>query len=494
MSVTVEKLEKNMAKLTIEVPVEEVAAAEVRAYNKNKGKITVPGFRKGKAPRNIIEKLYGADVFMEEAVNDVLPGAYEAACKESGLEVVSRPVLDYIQIEHGKNLIVTATVAVKPEVKLGEYKGLEVERESTEVSEDEVLAEIKKEQEKNATLRDVEDRPVLDYIQVEHGKNLIVTALVAVKPEVKLGEYKGLEVERESTEVTEDEVLAEIKKEQEKNATLRDVDDRAVQDGDTVNLNYAGTVDGVAFDGGTAENQELVIGSHHFIPGFEEQMVGMNIGEEKDLNVTFPEEYSAKDLAGKAAVFHVKVNSISVKELPELNDEFASEVSEFETLDAYKEDVKAKLTARKEEAARSALENAVLAKAVENAEMEIPAPMIESQAEDMVNEFGERLQMQGMRLEQYLQYTGMTMPQIIDQYKDQAKKRIEGRLVLEAIVDAEKIEVTEEDVEEGYKKLAERYSMEADKVKEFFDEESLENYKKDLATQKALDLLVAEAK
>ncbi len=426
MSVTVEKLEKNMAKLTITVSVEDVAAAELRAYNKNKGQISIPGFRKGKAPRSIIEKIYGADVFMEDAINDVLPDAYEKACKESGLEIVSRPVLDYIQVEHGKELIVAATVAVKPEVTLGEYK--------------------------------------------------------------------GLEVERQSVEVTEDEILAEIRKEQDKNATLRDVDDRPVQEGDTVNLNYAGTVDGVAFDGGTAENQELVIGSHHFIPGFEEQMVGMNLNEEKDLNVTFPEEYGAKELAGKAAVFHVKVNSISVKELPELNDEFASEVSEFETLEAYKEDVRTKLTARKEETAKEALENAVLAKAVENAQMEIPAPMIESQAEDMVKEFGERLQMQGMRLEQYLQYTGMTMGQIVDQYKDQAKKRIEGRLVLEAIVAAEKLEVTEEDMEEGIRKLAERYSMEADKVREFFDEESMENYKKDLATQKALDLIVAAAK
>ena len=230
MSVTVEKLEKNMAKLTITVSVEDVAAAELRAYNKNKGQISIPGFRKGKAPRSIIEKIYGADVFMEDAINDVLPDAYEKACKESGLEIVSRPVLDYIQVEHGKELIVAATVAVKPEVTLGEYK--------------------------------------------------------------------GLEVERQSVEVTEDEILAEIRKEQDKNATLRDVDDRPVQEGDTVNLNYAGTVDGVAFDGGTAENQELVIGSHHFIPGFEEQMVGMNLNEEKDLNVTFPEEYGATELAG----------------------------------------------------------------------------------------------------------------------------------------------------------------------------------------------------
>ena len=426
MSVTVEKQEKSMVKLTIEVPAEEVAAAEQRAYNKNKSKIAVPGFRKGKAPRSIIEKMYGPDVFLEEAVNDILPDAYEAACKESGLEITSRPVLDYTQVEHGKSLIFVATVATKPEVTLGEYKGLEVD----------------------------------------------------VKP----------------AEVTDEDVEAELKKEQEKNSTLRDVDDRPVQEGDTVTLNYAGTVDGVAFEGGTANEQDLVIGSHQFIPGFEEQMVGMNIDEERDLHVTFPTEYHAKELAGKDAVFHVKVLSISEKELPELNDEFASDVSEFDTLDAYKEDLKKKLLEKKEKEAKTEKENAVLAKAVENASMEIPDPMIESQAEDMVQEFGERLQMQGMQLEQYLKYTGMSMKQIVDQYKEQAKKRIEGRLVLEAIVKAEGIEATEEDVEEGLKKLADDYKMELDKVRGFFDDESMVSYKKDLATQKALDLLVAESK
>ena len=425
-SVTGEMQEKNMAKLTIEVPAAELAAAEQRAYNKNKGKIAVPGFRKGKAPRSIIEKLYGPDVFLEEAVNDVLPDAYEAACKESGLEIVSRPVLDYTQVEHGKSLIVVATVAVKPEVTLGQYKGLEV------------------------------DVP--------------------------------------AAEVTDEEVEAELKKEQEKNSTLRDVDGRPVQEGDTVTLNYAGTVDGVPFEGGTAEEQELTIGSHRFIPGFEEQMVGMNIDEERDLSVKFPEEYHAKELAGKDAVFHVKVLSISEKDLPELNDEFASDVSEFETLAEYKEDLRKKLLEKKEAEAKTAKENAVLEKAAQNASMEIPDPMIESQAEDMVNEFGERLQMQGLQLEQYLKYTGMSMKQIVDQYKDQAKKRIEGRLTLEAIVKAENIEVTEEDVEAGLKKLADDYQMEMDKVRGFFDEESMVSYRKDLATQKALDLIVAEAK
>lgn len=426
MSVTVENLEKNMAKLTIEIPVEEVAKAEQRAYNKSKHQINVPGFRKGKAPRNIVEKIYGADIFMEDAVNDLLPTAYEEAVKESGLEIVSRPQIDYVQVEHGQPLIVTATVAVKPEVKLGKYKGLKLDLTAPEVTEEDILAELKREQEKNATMKDVEDRPV--------------------------------------------------------------------QEGDTVTLDYAGSIDGVPFEGGTAEEQELTIGSGHFIPGFEDQMIGMEIGEERDLHVTFPEEYGAKELAGKEAVFHVKVHAISEKELPELNDEFASEVSEFETLEAYKEDIRTKLQERKEKAFVQEKENAALEAAVKNAEMEIPQAMIDSQAEDMVNEFGERLQMQGMRLEQYLQFTGMSMSQIVDQYKDQAKKRIEGRLVLEAIVEAEKIEINDEDREKGYQELAERYGMEADKVKDFFDEESLSGYDKDLATQKALDLLVAKAK
>ena len=426
MSVTVENLEKNMAKLTITVPAEEMTKAQQRAYEKSKKQIAVPGFRKGKAPRHIVEKIYGADIFVEDAINDVLPGAYEEAVKESGLEVVSRPSID--------------------------------------------------------------------YVQAEHDKDLIVTALVAVKPEVKLGKYKGVKLNVEEAVVTEEDIAEELKKEQDRNATMKDVDDRPVQDGDTVNLDYAGTIDGVAFAGGTAAAQDLVIGSGHFIPGFEEQMVGMKLGEEKDLKVTFPEEYGAKELAGKEAVFHVKVNSISEKELPALDDEFASEVSEFDTLEAFKEDIRGKLQEKKNEQTKQAKENAALQKAVEAAEMDIPQAMIDSQAEDMVQEFGERLQMQGMRLEQYLQFTGMSMSQIVDQYKEQAKKRIEGRLVLEAIVEAEKIEVTQEDQEEGMKKLAEQYGMEVEKVRDFFDEESLESYKKDLATQKALDLLVSSAK
>ncbi|MBQ5952941.1 MAG: trigger factor [Lachnospiraceae bacterium] len=425
MSVSVERLEHNLAKLTIEIPAEEVAAAEERAYQKNRSKINIPGFRKGKAPKKMIENMYGADVFMEDAVNDLLPDAYEEACNESGLEIMSRPEIDYKQVEHGKAIIVDAVVAVKPEVKLGEYKGLHADVEEPAVTEEELTARLKEEQEKNAAESDVEGRPV--------------------------------------------------------------------KEGDTVHLDYAGTIDGVPFEGGTAQDQELVIGSHSFIEGFEEQMVGMNIGEEKDLNVTFPEAYHAAELAGKPAVFHVKVNAISEKILPELDDEFASEVSEFETLDAYKESLKEEILKSKQELAKTEKENKLLEKAVENAEMDIPDMMIESQAEDLVRDFGQRLEMQGLRLEQYLQYTGMTMPQMVEQYKEQAKKRIQGRLVLEAIAKAEGLEATEEDLENEYKKMAEQYSMEVEKVKEYMGSQE-DGVKEDLATQKALDLLVAEAK
>ena len=426
MSVSVEKMEHNLAKLTIEIPAEEVAAAEERAYQKNRSKINIPGFRKGKAPKKMIEHMYGADVFMEDAVNDLLPDAYEAACKESGLEIVSRPEID--------------------------------------------------------------------YKQVEHGKAIVVDAVVAVKPEVKLGEYKGLSVDVAPAEVTDEDLEAELKKAQDQNAVESDVEGRALKEGDTAHLDYAGTVDGVAFDGGTAENQTLVIGSHSFIDGFEDQMIGMNIGEEKDLNVTFPENYGEKSLAGKAAVFHVKLNGISEKILPELDDEFASEVSEFETLEEYKADGKAKLLEKKQEEAKTAKENALAEKAVENAEMDIPEMMIESQAEDMVRDFGQRLQMQGMQLEQYMKFTGMTMPQLVEQYKATAKKRIQTRLVLEAIANAESLEATEEDLDAEYKKMAEQYGMEIDQIKQYMGEEDAKTMKQDLAVQKALDLLLAEAK
>ena len=427
MSVSVERMEHNLAKLTIEIPVEEVAAAEERAYQKNRSKINIPGFRKGKAPKKMIENMYGADVFMEDAVDELLPDAYEAACKESGLEIVSRPEIDYKQVAHGKALIVDAVVAVKPEVKLGEYKGLHADVAEAEVTDEEIEEELKKQQDQNATENDVEDRPL--------------------------------------------------------------------KEGDTANLDYAGTVDGVAFDGGTAEGQTLVIGSHSFIDGFEDQMIGMNVGEEKDLNVTFPEEYHAKELAGKPAVFHVKLNGISEKILPELDDEFAAEVSEFETLAEYKDSIRADLLKKKQDSAKAEKENKLLEKAVENAEMDIPAMMIDSQAEDMVRDFGQRLQMQGLSIDQYMQYTGMTMPQMVEQNKEAAKKRIQGRLVLEAIAKAENLEATEEDLEAEFKRLAEEYKMEVEKVKEYFgNDDSINSVKEDLATQKALDLLLAKAK
>ena len=427
MSVKVEKLEHNMVRLTVEVPAEQLAAAEDRAYNRQKGKIALPGFRKGKAPRSLIEKMYGPDIFIEDAVNDVLPDAYEAAVKESGLTVVSHPELDYVQVEHGKDLIVNATVAVKPEVTLGEYKGLSVELE---------------------------------------GK----------------------------ADVTDEDILAVIDKEREKNSYVEDITDRPVQEGDTVNLDYAGSVDGVPFDGGTAEGQDLVIGSHSFIPGFEEQMIGMAVDEEKDLNVTFPEEYHAKELAGKAAVFHVKVNSIGLKVLPELDDEFASDVSEFGTLEEYKASVRKELEESKAKDLKREKEDKLLEAAVKNAVMDIPEVMIQEEAESQVREFGQRLESQGLKLEQYLQYTGMTMPQIVEQYKENAQKRIAGRLVLEAIAKAEGLEATEEDVQAEYQRLADSYSMDLETVKGYFAEESVASLKEDLATQKALDLLYENAK
>ena len=425
MSHTYEKVSGNKAKLTFTVPAEQFDEAMQKAYLKMRGRINVPGFRKGKAPRSLIERMYGEGVFYEDAFDMIFPEIYQEAVKAEDIHPVDQPNIDIDEIGAGKELKFHLEVFVRPDVELGEYKGLSVEAEQQKVSDAMIDARIAQDQDNASRTIDVEDRPV--------------------------------------------------------------------QEGDTVNLDYAGTVDGVAFAGGTAEKQTLKIGSHQFIEGFEEQMIGMNIGEEKDLNVTFPEAYHAKDLAGKAAVFHVKLNGISEKVLPELNDEFASEVSEFETLEAYKADVKAKLLEKKQADVKTAKENALTEKAVENAEMDIPAVMIESQAEDMVRDFGQRLQMQGMKLEQYMQYTGMTMPQMVDQYKDQAKKRIQGRLVLEAIAKAEGLEATEEDLENEYKKMAEQYSMEVEKVKEYMGSQE-DGVKEDLATQKALDLLVAEAK
>lgn len=426
MSVKVETLEKNMAKLTVEVPAEELEKAIQSAYNKQKAKISIPGFRKGKVPRQMVEKMYGAGFFYEDAANILIPGAYEKAADESGVEIVSRPVIDIVQIEKGKPFIFTAEVAVKPEVTLGAYK--------------------------------------------------------------------DIEVEKADLEVTDEEVAAELEKEREKNARTISVEDRAVENGDMIMLDFEGSVDGVPFEGGKGENYPLTIGSGAFIPGFEEQLVGAELGKELDVNVTFPAEYQAAELAGKAAVFKCVVNEIKVKELPELDDDFAQDVSKFDTLDEYKEDVKAKLAETKAAAAKRAKEDAVIEKIIENAEMDIPEAMIDTQARQLVDDFARRIQGQGLSFEQYLQFTGMTLDAAIEQMKPQAVKRIQSRLVLEAVVKAENIEVSEEDVKAEIAKMAETYKMEADKLTEIMSDDEKAQIKMDMAIEKAVDLVTEAAK
>lgn len=426
MSVQVERLEKNMAKLTIEVAPEELEKAIEGAYQKNKGKISVPGFRKGKVPRQMIERMYGKEVFYEDAVNALIPEAYEKAVDECEEEIVSSPKIE--------------------------------------------------------------------VAQVEAGKPFIFTAEVALKPEVKLGKYKGVKVEKADTEVTDEEVDKEIDKERESNARNIDVTDRAVKDGDIVTLDFEGFVDGTAFEGGKGENYPLTIGSGTFIPGFEEQLVGAEIGKETEVNVTFPEDYQAEDLKGKAAVFKCTVKEIKEKELPTLDDEFASEVSEFETLAEYKADIRGRLEERKAKAAREAKEAAVIEEIIKDSDMEIPEAMIETQQRQMIDEFAQRIQMQGLTLEQYFQFTGASYDQMIEQVKPQAEKRIQSRLVLEAVAAAEKIEATEEDYEEELKSMAEAYQMEVDKVKELLPEKSVQQIKEDIAVKKAAEFVVDNAK
>ena len=425
MSVQVEKLEKNMAKLTIEVPAEELDKAIEQAYQKNKGKMSIPGFRKGKVPRQMIEKMYGKEVFYEDAANILIPSAYEAAYDECTEEIVSSPVIDVVQIEAGKPFIFTAEVALKPEVKLGKYKGVEV-----------------------------------DKIEVE---------------------------------VTAEEVEAAVEKEREANARTVVVEDRAVKDGDNTVIDFEGFVDGEAFEGGKGENYPLTIGSGAFIPGFEEQVVGAEIGKEIDVNVTFPEEYHADELAGTPAVFKVTVKEIKEKQLPELDDEFASEVSEFDTLAEYKEDVQKKLAEKKEADAKNAKEDAVIDAIVADAEMEIPDAMIETQQRQMVNDFAQRMQMQGLSMDQYFQFTGLTAERMLEQVKPQAEKRIKSRLVLEAIVAAENLEASEEDYEKELQRMADAYQMEIDKVKDIMGENEKKQIMLDLAIAKAVEMVVAEA-
>lgn len=426
MSLQVEKLEKNMAKITVEVPSEQFEKALTAAFNKNKSRFNIPGFRKGKAPQAMVEKMYGVEVLYEDAINEALDATYGDAVTESGLEVVSRPEIDVVQVEKGKELIYTATVAVKPEVTLGEYK--------------------------------------------------------------------GIEVEKASAEVTDEDIEAELKKVQEQNSRLITVEDRAVEDGDQTVIDFEGSVDGTPFEGGKGEDYPLTIGSHSFIDTFEEQLIGKNIGEECEVHVTFPEEYHAKELAGKPAVFKVTVKEIKRKELPELNDEFAGEVSEFETLEEYKNDVKSKLSLKKQKDAATENENHVVDKVVENAQMDIPEPMIDSQVNNMVNDYARRMQSQGLSLEQYMQFTGMTSETLKEQMKPQAVKRIQTRLVLEAIVKAENITVSDEAVEKEIADMAESYKMEVAQIKEYMGENGIEQMKEDLAVQEAVDFLVAEAK
>ena len=426
MSVQVEKLEHNMAKLTIEVPETELEAAIEKAYQKQKKSISLPGFRKGKAPRVMIEKMYGKGVFLEDAANSLIPVQYSLAAGESGLEIVSQPTIDVTQLEPGKPFIFTAEVAVKPEVTLGEYKGVEVEKQNTEVLEEEIDAEIFKERESNSRMIDVEDR--------------------------------------------------------------------AVENGDTVNLDFEGFVDGEPFEGGKGEGYPLVIGSNTFIPGFEEQLIGANIDEEKEVNVIFPEDYQAEELKGKAAVFKCKVNRIQKKELPEVDDEFAKDVSEFDTLEEYKADIRKKLAEEKEKDAQRAKEDAVINKIIETSEMDIPDAMVDAQIDQMADDFGRRMQSQGLSLEQYFQFTGLTMEKLRDELKPQALKRIQTRLVLEKIAEVEEIQPTEEQVDEEIKKMAEMYNMEADKLKEMIGEYEMDQMKKDMAVQQAVTLVADAAK
>lgn len=426
MSLQVEKLEKNMAKLTIEVSAEDLEKAMQNAYQKAKGRISIPGFRKGKAPRKMIEQMYGKGIFLEDAANALIPEHYSKALAECELEIVSQPEIDVTQLEPGKAFIFTAEVAVKPEVTLGEYKGVEVPK-----------AEV---------------------------------------------------------EVTEEELEAELKKEQEKNSRTITVEDRAAQNGDIVTIDFEGFVDEVAFDGGKGTEYPLTLGSNTFIPGFEDQLVGAKTGDHVEVNVTFPEEYQAPDLAGKAAVFKCDVKKIEAKELPELDDDFAQDVSEFDTLAEYKESLKKNLTEKKENDALRAKEDTAVDKVIENAQMEIPEAMIQTQTRQMAEDFSRRMQSQGLSMEQYFQFTGLTAEKMMEDMKPQALKRIQTRLVLEKVAEVENIQPSEEEVNEEISKMAEMYKMEADKLKELLGERELEQMKKDMAVQKAVTLLAENAK
>lgn len=426
MSFRVEELEeKNMRKLIIEVSDEAFEKGVEEAYQKNKNKISIQGFRKGKAPRKMIEKMYGPEVFYEDAANAVIPTAYADAATESGLDIVSSPKIDLVQLERGKPFIFSAEVAVKPEVTLGQYK--------------------------------------------------------------------GIEVAKTEAEVTEEDVNAELDKVREQNSRVISVEGRAVEDGDMTVIDFEGFVDGEAFEGGKGNDYSLTIGSHSFVDTFEEQLIGKNIGEETEVNVTFPDSYHAENLKGKAAMFKVTIKDIKKKELPELDDDFAQDVSDFDTLAEYKEDVKKTLTERKEKEAKAKKESEVIEKVVENAQMDIPEAMIDTQVRQMADEFAQRLQMQGLSVEQYFQFTGLTPDRFLADMKPEAERRIKSRLALEAVVKAENIEVSDAEYEEELNKMASMYNMEVEKIKEFMGENEAKQVKEDAAVQKAVDVIVAAA-
>jgi trigger factor len=425
MSLQVEKLEGNMAKLTIEASAEDFEEAVEKAYQKNKNKLSVPGFRKGKVPRKMIEQMYGKEVFYEDAANLVIPSAYAKAVDECTEDIVSQPSID--------------------------------------------------------------------IVQVEAGKPFIFTAEVALKPEVTLGKYKGVEVEKADTSVTDEEIDAAIEQERENNARTVSIEDRAVKDGDMTILDFEGFVDGVAFEGGKSENYPLTIGSNTFIPGFEEQLIGAELNKEVEVNVTFPEDYQSEELAGKPAVFKCTIKEIKEKELPELDDEFASEVSEFETLAEYREDVKKNLTEKKESDAKNEKEDKVVEAIIADAKMDIPEAMLTTQQRQMADDFAQRIQMQGISLDQYFQFTGLTKEAFLEQLKPQAQKRIQSRLVLEAVAKAENIEASEDEYKDEIKKMAEAYQMEEDKITEMIGEFEEKSIKEDICVRKAADFVVDNA-
>lgn len=425
MSLQVEKLEKSMAKLTIEVSAEEFEKAVESVYRKQRNRIQIPGFRKGKAPRKMIENMYGQGIFYEDAANEIIPDAYEKAYEECEEEITSSPEID--------------------------------------------------------------------VVQVESGKPFIFTAVVALKPEVNLGEYKGVAIEEFSAEVTEDEVNAEIDKERDNSARMVSVEDRAVQDGDMTELDFEGFVDGVAFEGGKGENYPLTIGSGAFIPGFEEQLIGAELNKEVEVHVTFPEDYNAEHLAGKDAVFKCTVKEIKVKELPELDDEFASEVSEYDTLEEYRANVRKGLEEKKAKQAKDEKEDAAIAAVVENSEMEIPEPMLATEQRQMLDQFAQRISMQGLQMEQYMQMTGMDRETLLEQLKPQAERKIKSRLCMEAVVKAENITASEEEYEEEMKVMADAYQIEVDKVKEMLGEKEKKSIMSDIAVRKAVEFVAQNA-